>query len=373
MARSPKPRNSSADSPTAPLSVTDPGDALALVQHSFGHLPQDSLVILGLLQGFTGGHLRVDLEPALQNPVPMGRRCAQWLAGAEAEPVPEAVLVVILDSAPPAPDTPARHDSFLAALSEELQQLAEVRTTQVWHAGGGRIRDYHCHDGDCCPYPGERVAEVLDRTLQRVPELIPSRTPSPQEQVAAFLATSPLVTGRSTAADWDRPDATVTPMQTVKTVWESALDRTQRCGAADWLHTTKGWIPALLGPRESLTTAGLIMQITGADDPWGDSPEPPPWERVEALDQLLHQLVPYAQPHQLEQLLGLKAWTEWIRGCGSSTDAFAAAVQQRFPERWADQQDPPLAALVRHWMSTVGVCPWARVKRTSYSWWKSSR
>ncbi len=367
------PRNPSADSESAPLSVADPGDALALVQHSFGHLPQDSVVILGLLQGSTGGHLRVDLEPALQSPVPMGWRCAEWLAGPEAEPVPEAVLVVILDSAPLIPDTPGRHDLFLAALSEQLQRLAGVRTSQVWHAGAGRIRDYHCPDADCCPYPGEDVAEVLARSLQRVPGLAPSKTPSPQEQVDAFLAGNPLITAGAIAAAWAREEAPAVSKDKVRTIWEAALDRTQRCGGADWLHSTKGWIPALLRPAESLTTAGLIMRLTGAEDPWGDSPQPPPWQRVEALDLLLHQLVPYAQPRQLEQLMGLKSWTEWIRGCGSSTDAFAAAVQQRFPERWADQQDPTLAALVRSWMSAVGVCPWARVKRTSYSWWKSSR
>ncbi|WP_258933097.1 DUF4192 domain-containing protein [Nesterenkonia pannonica] len=57
-----------------------PGDALALVQHTFGYMPQESLVLIGLAGGSSGGHLRVDLAGGAADPYAMARQCAEWLA-----------------------------------------------------------------------------------------------------------------------------------------------------------------------------------------------------------------------------------------------------------------------------------------------------
>src|SRR5699024_8571635 len=80
------------------LSIDRPGDALALVRHTFGQLPEDSLVLIGLHGGTTGGHLRMDLSPALMNPESAAETAAGWLAGPEAEPVPQALLSLIFSS-----------------------------------------------------------------------------------------------------------------------------------------------------------------------------------------------------------------------------------------------------------------------------------
>ncbi|WP_157984034.1 DUF4192 family protein [Nesterenkonia muleiensis] len=393
--QNPEPALNAAD----PLSIEEPGDVLALVQHTFGYVPEDSLVLIGLMNGTTGGHLRVDLSPALDKPHWTGERCASWIAGPDASPVPEAVLAVIFDTQAPDPDAPDRHDVLLSALAEGLLTQAEARLIKVWHCGEGSIRDYDCCDADCCPYPGQDVQSTLAGAQRRVPALARTRAFSPEECVEAFLSVSPLITEeqigrvrRHSAPAPELPEA-------VLTIWDAALCRGIReaggAGRADcgWIQSSPARMSALLGTLDSPAHTGLLMALTTSGiettaarrllsdgnaaelghTVWGTSEVPPRWERVDALDSLLHQLVPFAEGCQLEQILGLKAWTEWIRGRGSNATAIAEMARELDPERWDSQSDPPLARTVLQCINRLGVCPWAQVKQSSYSWWSGNR
>lgn len=391
MTSSPIPKNpDSALNPAAPLSVQNPGDALALVQHTFGYLPEGSLVLIGLMDGRTGGHLRVDLSSGDARSSELGLQCASWIAGPDAFPVPEAVLAVIFDSHTPHPDAPDRHDPLLAALADGLEYEAEVALIKVWHCGDGYIRDYECHDSGCCPYPGEQAQQALVESLQRVPALAGTRAYSPRESVEAFLSHSPLMTEDRIRAVREHPTLTPQRLEAVMTVWDSALCRGARQrdteGRADceWVHLSPARAAVLLRTLEDPANVGLLMAVTTTGMSgllttaeelghrvWGTSEIPPQWERVDALDTLLHQLVPCAVEAQLEEILGLKAWIEWIRGRGSHATAFAEEAQRLAPERWDCEQYPPLARSVLHCVTVVGVCSWAQVKQSSYSWWST--
>ncbi|WP_150462517.1 DUF4192 family protein [Nesterenkonia ebinurensis] len=375
----------------APLSINDPGDALALVQHTFGYLPQDSLVIIGLLDGRTGGNLRIDLEPVRRNPVQAGVRCAEWIAGAGAEPVPEAVLVAIMEDEPLSPEAPADHDQLLGTLADRLAELAGAQIAQVWYAAAGYVRDYDCHDEHCCPYPGTELHSAMAATWERLPVLLRTGELDPHEAVEEFLAVTPLVAEHRIREVQQQEACPPLTTSGALTVWEAALVRTEGASSAEWIHSETQRIPALLSSLDESWTPILLMLLTtrGAEfvltaacpaEPdeqalreaiWGDSPLPPRWESVEALDSLLHELVPYASPRQREQLLGLKAWIEWIQGSGSRSAAFVEAVHREFPQRWRQAGYPVLAKTVEHYLQAVGVCSWARVKQSSYSWWKS--
>lgn len=393
------PNPESALNAAAPLSIEEPGDALALVQHTFGHIPEDSLVLIGLLNGTTGGHLRVDLPDGTEQSQALGERCAVWLAGPEASPVPEAVLAVIFDSAVPDNDVPDTHDALLDALAEGLLLEAGARLIKVWHCGAGYIRDYDCCDDHCCPYPGEDAGAALAAALRRVPALAGTRAYSPGESVEAFLSVSPLITEEQINAVRNHPAPSPQLPDAVLTLWDAALRRGIReregAGGPDrhWAQMAPGSASALLGTLDNpahtgrlmvLTTVGLEAAVTYSHDGperaaglghavWGASELPPDWERVDALDDLLHQLVPCAQGCQTEQILGLKAWLEWIRGRGSNATAFAEKVRSLTPGAWNSKTGPPLARVVLTCMAAVGVCPWARVKQSSYSWWASNR
>lgn len=382
MTSSPIPKNpESALNHAAPLSVENPGDALALVQHTFGYLPEDSLVLIGLMEGRTGGHLRVDLSSEVESACELGYQCATWIAGPDALPVPEAVMAVVFDSQNPDPDAPDRHDPLLASLADGLEAEANVALVKVWHCGAGRIRDYECHDSACCPYPGQQAAEAMEASLQRVPELAGTRAYSPQESVEEFLSRIPLITQDRIRAVRDHPSDTPLRLDAVLTAWDAALCRGVRQGEAD---PSPGRAAVLLRTLEdhanvgllmALATTGMSMVFTSAEElsrrVWGTSANPPQWERIDALDSLLHHLVPYAEQEQMEELLGLKAWIEWIRGRGSHATAFAEEAQRLAPDLWNGQTHPPLARSVLHCIATVGVCPWARVKQSSYSWWSA--
>ena len=62
-------------------------------------------------------------------------------------------------------------------------------------------------------------------------------------------------------------------------------------------------------------------------------------------------------------------WLEWARGRGSIAGAYIDRCLAEYPE---DQ----LAQLIGRYMDVGGICPWARVKRHSWSWssrrWKES-
>lgn len=156
--------------PAPALSVDRPGDALALVRYTFGRLPSDSLVLIGLHGGTTGGHLRLDFTAALDQPRHCAQKAAAWLAGPEAEPVPEAVLAAVFT------DTPlTRGRRSGSRVVQELQRILELKyncpLVKTWHVAGGFVRDFECADGSCCPYPGLDVEEQLTAALTRSPQL----------------------------------------------------------------------------------------------------------------------------------------------------------------------------------------------------------
>ncbi|TLP96553.1 DUF4192 family protein [Nesterenkonia salmonea] len=384
------------------LSIDRPGDALALVQHTFGHLPKDSLVVIGLSPGATGGHLRVDLAPVLEQPERMGAQCAAWIAGPEAAPAPEAAMAVIFDSERPDPDSPDQYDVVMARLEQGLLEQAGAALIKIWRVGQGLIRDYECSDtGETTSFPGEDADSALKATLQRIPELARNRASSPAESLAQFLATPPLATEAQQSVVREHSAPPPSREEAVITLWDAALRRCMREAhdgsrtEAAWIHQAPEQASALLRTLEkpenvellmavtvsSLDTVGDTCDILGAESAsgmrmelaWGLSSHPPQWERVESLSALLHHLLPYAVDLQRAEILGIRSWVEWLRGSASTATVFADAVRQQHPELWASRTAPPVAHRVLHCIRVLGVCPLARVKESSYSWWLGRR
>lgn len=385
-----------------PLCVDRPGDALALVQHTFGYLPAESLVVIGLSAGVTGGHLRVDLAPVLEQPERMGAQCAAWIAGPEAAPAPEAAMAIIFDSELPAPDSPDQYEVLMARLAEGLFEQAGASLVKVWHVGQGFIRDYRCSDvSEARSFPGEDADSVLQATLQRLPELAWSRAASPAEALSGFLAAPSRATHAQQRAVREHTAPPPNRAEAVTALWDAALRRCIREAhggsrtEASWIHQSPEQASALLRTLEQAENLELLMALTvssvdavgdalelvgsGAvhsgsmELAWGFSPHPPRWERVEGLSELLYHLLPYARGVQRAEILGLRSWIEWLRGSSSTATVFAEEVRQQHPELWASITAPPVARSVVHCIRALGICPWARVKESSYSWWLGHR
>lgn len=376
---------------SAPLSLDQAGDALALVRHSFGQLPTDSLVLIGLYGGTTGGHLRMDLAPGLQQPRRCAQKAAQWLVGPQADPVPEAVLAAVFTDAAPQPH---HHQgaTLMRELADALQLQHQCPLLKTWYVGAGFVRDFDCTDPTCCPYPGLLVDDEVAACLARSPQLDSmSRPTAPEQAIETFLAV-PLAPSapspKKIAALRDAERQSNEPHhggeEDLK-LWEQAITEitaTGRCEsvqrpkqAAQLLRSAEdSMLVQSLAPlaADSLATARLASPSSTCGEPpagqyvtvlTGQTDWAPDWARLEALDALLHLLAPYPGT-QRRNLLALKGWIEWAKGRGSSA---AMAVGRCLEE------DPchPLAAILSELFEASGPCPWARVKQRSYGWWQN--
>lgn len=387
--------------PAPALSVDRPGDALALVRYTFGRLPSDSLVLIGLHGGTTGGHLRLDFTAALDQPRHCAQKAAAWLAGPEAEPVPEAVLAAVFT------DTPlTRGRRSGSRVVQELQRILELKyncpLVKTWHVAGGFVRDFECADGSCCPYPGLDVEEQLTAALTRSPQLasLPPAS-SPAHIIETFLGVPPAPhapteemissarkcagrahRGRSELRLWDvslqeitatgRCESVVNPGHTallLRSAEDALLVQALAPLAAAGTETAQSGCrsPASVGEREAVpahsaadrTYQDFAAALTGT------TAAPPDWKRVEALDALLHLLIPYQGPQRLN-LLALKGWIEWAKGSGSSATLAVDKCLQEEPEHL-------LGGFLRELFEASGPCSWARAKQLSYGWWRSQQ
>lgn len=378
------------------LSVDSPGDCLALVRYTFGRLPHDSMVLIGLQSGTTGAHLRFDFSAALYRPKDAADRAAEWLAGPTAAPVPEAVVGVIFsDASSTEPDASA---ATLVLLVEQVMQQLGCPLVKMWHAQKGYIRDFNCTDSRCCPYPGPEVSEELKASLNRVPQLTrPPQAIAPAEAIQTFLSAppppnAPSVEMVSAARQLVR---TSSSGQSALSLWEMSLSEIASGGTCP-SALNPGYVATLLRSAEDplfvqalapLAAAGTdtanmgcrIYDLTEDVGPISEARQralgnyaaalagtfdgPPQWARIEALDALLYQLIPYPGSHRLN-LLALKGWIEWTKGQGS---AAALAVDQCLRE----EPQHLLADFFAQLFGKSGPCPWARIKQNSYSWWQN--
>lgn len=181
------------DPAPGPLDIADPADCLALVRHTFGRLPQDSLIVIGLLDGCTGGHMRIDLKPAVEDPFTCARLIADCLAGEGSSPAPEAAMVMLLGDEAPSPPQDEAWRCCLEALRIVLEAEYCVRIVQTWFLAADLVRDPACADSACCALPGLGIGELRIPTLGGLLNGAPGREPAPlEEAAAAFLQRAPV-------------------------------------------------------------------------------------------------------------------------------------------------------------------------------------
>ncbi|WP_300344289.1 DUF4192 family protein [Nesterenkonia sp.] len=379
---------------TPTLSVDAPGDALALVCHSFGRLPEDSLVLIGLLDGCTGGHLRMDFSAAAATPETSAEQAADWLAGPQAAPAPQAVMALVFTEERPSPGPPPGQ-RLMQSITEHLEGRYAAPLVQAWLVGAGCIRDFWCRDRRCCPYPGLDAEQLLAETLQRVPQLSGPGAPSGRQVLDAFLtAQAPPEAPTDAQVAAAAQDGGRSEPEVLLSLWDIALRETVRAAAPEWAQQPQR-LAAMLGSLASddfaqalpvLAAEGPETALAGrlAVNPHsaysaamakqcaavlcGETGSAPDWSRIEAFDALLQLLISYtasaADPRRTN-MVSLKAWVEWAKGCGTAASAAVEHCLRHQPEHGMARS---LAAA----FELIGPCAWARVKQHSYSWWRTS-
>ncbi|WP_139084278.1 DUF4192 domain-containing protein [Nesterenkonia sp. F] len=405
------------------LSIGEPGDALALVQHTLGFMPEDSLVIIGLTRGTTGAHLRVDLAAAADDPGRLARWAADCLGGAETDPGADGSVVLFFGDEAPAPpmngDEALRpHAALCGALEAEMSRR-RMPVVQTWIVGGGSIRDYHCPDADCCPYPGQDVETAAHSVLNTHMVYRGRRAlRTPTEITEAFLDDRrPMPAERDAVAAHvpDRPPGPGGPdsAEHALAVWECSLDD-ELAGRLDdpedlhrWyldhgedlaaaasaladrqvrdallVQAAVGVAPALAGLRVSRSAAPgetpgeALERLEGPSGPppqlvslvgefeaafLGATGRRPDWARIDALETLLSRLHHAVDDDVRAEVLAMVGWIEWARGRGSVAGAYLDRCRELEPAHG-------LADLLERAMALGGICPWARVREHSWSY-----
>lgn len=416
-------RTYASDPPPAPLDIQDPADCLALVRHTFGQLPEESLIVIGLLDGSTGGHMRIDLGPALQEPFTCARLIADCLAGEGASPAPEAAMVMLIGDQSPSQAQDAAWRRCLDALRIVLEAEYCVRIVQSWFLAADHVRDPRCAEPGCCVLPGRSINELRIPTLGGLPDGVTGPEPAPLDQAAAvFLRRAPVADPGIEALLRDlRPrkaaDPLPEPLQRRRRLqaWDLALGRAAAAaqqvpiGAAAPPRQDQTTEPensrvqaerliVLLGQLRSgvdrdllipLATLGLDHAMAGlrlreglvaapseraqhqmlqryAASFLGETRTRPRWERVDGLEAVLNELVPYARGVEREHLLCLMGWIEWARGRGTAAGSFIDQCLSEFPQN-------ELSRILERLMQLKGVCLWARTKQHSWSWTRTIR
>lgn len=427
-----------------PLSLNRPGDTLALVSRTFGFLPKDSLVVIGLAHGITGGHLRVDLPSgATQAPAEhlgdFAETIADSLLGERADPAPEAALVLLFAPEEASPDR-RPYEGMVTALARAFAAAGGAPIVHTWYIGGGHIRDYDCRDASCCGYPGLEVGREMDAVLSSHPIFAAQEPGRPRggpvagtqgpEAVVRWFESDPLGARapagelvystdeigqlrEDVASHRHRFDSMAAqdgrPPYVCAAAWDAALSRTEVSGSALWLLECPDQLAAMLtavadsglrdaiipmaalgfdtalcgylalsaGPRSGLPQEKIAELLGREGRPvpgdletavedfqaafLGDTGRRPEWERIDTLETVLRVVHAFAEEQARSNILSLMIWVEWARGRGSIAGAYSDRCREQYPQN-------RLAQLLGRYMEVGGICPWAQVKRHSWSW-----
>lgn len=394
------------------ITVRGAGDALALVQHSFGFMPEHSLVVVGLHSGRVGAHLRIDLRTGVDEPEVLARWVGEHLAGEDTHPRPDGAVIYLFTGEAPAP--PAFGDPELrpfAALQEALVRTSiqdyGLDVAQSWWVGGGRIRDYDCVDPACCPYPGEDVQvaaqsalhahmvyrgrRVLQTPGEIVDEFLGAETIPEQPEVAGVVASwgegqhgllddKDCETGRITdaLACWDEQISAEVLTPGARR-WDAEKSRALKLMVSGLMtDDLKDAILVLAAESLPVAAAGLntLRDVReGHGGPSGEDQDRvrrfidvlvgrtgrrPAWERIDALARLLALMQPLMTSPGKADSLALMGWIEWARGRGTISGAYLDRCLELQPGH-------RLGKILNTHTSNGRICRWAMIREHSWS------
>lgn len=307
---------------TTPLRTSDAGDMLALVTNTFGYTPKQSLVIVGFQPGgVTGAHLRLDLDPALDNPAMVAARFCPVFTDAH-----EACTVLVFSSDAPAPGDegqPSREANAVAVLDAGFE-AAGLPVVAAWQIGGGYARALDCPDADCCAYPGTPVTV----SSQGAYELVPDVETTPADVLARYTtAKADTLYAEEIARAKASPSEGLQLFDAVASGETTAEDMTT-AGLAGLLATLdNSHTPAAIATTTTGLTAGFSVLITrprvtgvpAVADTTGPAPD---WARIDRVTDALAVIAPYATGATAANLYAVMAWVSFAKGQGTCTELF---------------------------------------------------
>ncbi len=295
------------------LTVSAGQDIIAFIAHQLGFVPKESLVLLALTGGSIGATLRMELPHGTADARDYAVKACSYLLTEENADGTLFVLYTAAGDGHP-------HAEMVETLMQELNK-AGIPARNGWLVTAQGWKDYLCVE-DCCTglAPLEAITDsVLNAELT-------FRGSSYEKDAAAHIpactgtaATEQAVT--DTAARFsvgDPNDATAEPMRTARTLWDRALT-----GGLDPLDPAATVEVLAYFQHVSIRDRLMADLISTDTDPdvygrtlLGECPTVPTWNRVDAGQALLTQLLETAAGAHRAPLLTALGWISWNKGRG---------------------------------------------------------
>ncbi len=358
------------------FSVGSPADILGYVPHALGFVPQESVVLMTVGSNVLGATLRLDLPES--NFLDFAMQAHGFL---RQDRNADGVIAVIYTDKGSAEPGPPPHEELMHCL--ELVLDAERTPIQAaWLVAGGFWRDFYCN-GECCPWPGQPVADAVESELnaeliyrgssyeeslevavqrsvgdpwrnqddviegyERWASRLQTRTMD-SAQIRAILGVWHVVLQRSVEPDWitDHPDVASFILASLQN--RDIRDAVMVLAASGPEDAMNGVIacnlveagaspdPVLVPPNIADAVEQVDFRLREGQNRTGDGPEeifaavligtsrnPPLWPRLDQAHDLFRLLAAVARGEPRRALLTMLGWIEWARGRGSRAGRF---------------------------------------------------
>lgn len=316
-----------------PISVSSAADILAYIPHQLGFAPKESFVFLTMRGKQLGSTLRIDAPQPDTDPALF----AQTVLGYLSNDVDADGVLVAVYTDHPASDGVKPYTAHALVL-DALLHTAGMPIKDIWLVSSTEWMTYFCDDNDCCtPRPLE---EITDSALSA--RMVFEGSTTTRETIA-----DPTFTGDSATLDriadivtgWvitDPTDWTTPVMADNRALWQETL------GSNPGQETGLQLIAALHTPAlrdriiaDTISTsedretfaAVFLGKYTGAPD----------WNRVDAVQTLLIELLQFTPDEARAPLFTFLGWINWYKGRSSIavqyfTKARAADPTSKLPQ-----------------------------------------
>lgn len=342
---------------SGPLNADNPGDMLAMVTSTYGYTPTNSMVIIGFQPvGNSGGHLRMDLDPALNDPAMVADRFGPFFAEDH-----DACAVLVFGPVAPTPGhegQPSREAEALAVLDAGLE-VAGVPVVSSFQYGAGYVRPLRAPGEDTAPFPGDLIAV----TSQAAYELTPETEHTPADTVARYTTAEadPRTADHIDQAEVHAAEGLM--LADAIASGETPADTLTGTGIAALLAALTHDTPALIATAATdLTGAFRVITsdppVTGIPELADSTGPAPDWAGIDRIADALAVAAGYATGPTAANLYAVMGWIEWAKGSGSTAVLFIDQARR------LDATNTTAAGLSH--MAALGPSRWAEQRETAY-------
>lgn len=334
------------------IKISSGADIIALVLHTLGYMPTESLVLLGMAGNRMRATLRIDLpRNGAGNETIATVVTSHMLSDVEAD----GSLFIVFTAEPDIDGQP--REALVEALMRELDK-GGIPARDGWLVSPKGWMSYLDLGAQMNP-----LTEVTDGVMNA--ELTyrgSSYEATDAASIPEFTGDAPATAARIDALvtedETDPFDTESEPMVTARATWQDALDN--RGTGEDNTALIAAFQDVMIRDR---LMADIVATATSAEDYakalMGELTEAPNWRRVDDAEATLAQLLTETPGAHRAPLLAVIGWLEWLKGRGTRAGQYFTAVL-------AVDGSYRLARLLDQLVAAGYIAPVAKGKATGY-------